>query len=123
MKQFLKFLLASILGFFISIFLIFFIFLVFSFAVVSSFSTPEIVSVEDNSILELQFDYQVPERSNYAPISNFSIFPSMGKTIGINDIVRLIEYSKTDDKINGILLDLDNLYIGGFTKINTIREA
>ena len=123
MKQFFKFLLASVLGFFVSLFLLIFVFFIFSFALISSFSSTEIVSIPDNSILELRLDYDVPERSSYEPISNFSIFPSMGKTIGLNDINRLIKNSKADERIKGIFLDLDNLFVGGLAKINSIRES
>jgi len=123
MKQFIKFVLASTIGFLISIFILTFIFFMFFFAVVSSFDSVESVTVYDDSVLELSFNYEIPERSSYEPIVNYSLFPSMGKTIGLNDINRLIKNAKTDSRIEGIYLDLDNFYAGGIAKINSIREA
>lgn len=123
MKQFFKFTFASILGFFISFFLLFVIFFLFSFAIVSSIDTTESVSISSNSVLELELDYIVPERSSYEPIVNFSMMPSIDKTLGLNDIIKLIAYAKDDSKIEGIYLNLNNFEVGGLSKINTIRKA
>lgn len=123
MKQFFKFTFASIVGFFISIFLLFVIFFLFSFALVSSIDTTESVSISNNSVLELELDYLVPERSSYEPIVSFSIMPSIDKTLGLNDITKLITYAKEDSKIEGIYLNLNNFEVGGLSKINTIRRA
>ncbi|MDX1701119.1 MAG: S49 family peptidase, partial [Melioribacteraceae bacterium] len=122
MKQFFKFLFASILGFFISLFILVFIFFIFSIALVSSFSKTETVSISDNTILELRLDYDLPERSSYEPV-NFSGIPRMSRTLGLNDLVKLINSAKNDERIKGIFIDLDNLRIGGLAKINTIRES
>jgi len=123
MKQFFKFTFASILGFFVSIFILMFIFFMITFALASSLSTVETVSIYENTILELHLNYEVPERSNYEPLVNFSIFPSMGKTLGLNDIKRIITHAKYDYNIEGIYLNLDDFYVGGLSKINSIREA
>ena len=123
MKQFLKFTFASILGFFISLFLLFIVFLIFSFALVSTFDTTESITVDNNSVLELKLNYEVPERSTYEPILSFSVMPAMSKTLGLNDITKLISYAKTDPKISGIFLNLDNFDVGGLSKIGTIRES
>jgi protease IV len=123
MKQFFKFTFASILGFFISLLLLLFIFFVFSFAIISSLDSVETVSISNNTILEIKLDYEVPERTSFEPIFSLSIIPSIDKTIGLNDITRIIEHAKGDHKIKGIYLDLDNFYVGGLAKINTIRDA
>ena len=123
MKQFFKFTFASILGFFTSLFLLFIVFLIFSFAIVSSFDSVESVSVSNNSVLELRLNYEVPERSTFEPILSFSVMPAMSKTLGLNDITKLISYAKTDPKIEGIFLDLDNFEVGSLAKIGTIRRS
>ncbi len=43
--------------------------------------------------------------------------------MGLNDITKLISYAKTDPKIEGIFLNLDNFEVGGLSKIRTIRES
>jgi protease IV len=123
MKQFFKFTFASMLGFFISLLLLLFIFFVFSFAIISSLDSVETVSISNNTVLEIKLNYEVPERTSFEPMFSFSIIPSMDKTIGLNDITRIIEHAKGDYKIKGIYLDLDNFYVGGLAKINTIRDA
>ena len=123
MKQFFKFTFASILGFFISLFLLFVLFFIFSFALISSFDNVESVTIYSDSVLELELNYEVPERSTYEPLVSFSAMPSMGKTLGLNDLNKLISYAKTDPKIEGILLNLDNFEVGGLSKIKSIRES
>jgi len=123
MKQFFKFTFASILGFFISLFLLSILFLIISFAAISSLDSVDTVSVADNTILELKLDYEVPERTTNEPNFSYSILPSLNKTIGLNDIIEVIENAKVDSKIKGIFINLDNLYIGGLAKINEIRNT
>ena len=123
MKQFFKFTFASILGFFISLFLLFVIFFLFSFAVISTLETTDSVTISSNTVLEIELDYSVPERSSFEPIVSFSLMPSLDKTLGLNDITKLISYAKEDSKIEGIYLNLDNFEVGGLSKINTIRKA
>lgn len=123
MKQFFKFMFASIIGFFISLFIITVFFFLFSIAIVSSFDSTETVSIAENSVLELKFDYEVPERTSLDPIIDYSVFPSIEKNIGLNDFAKVIKNAKTDRNISGIFLNLDNFYVGGLVKINTIRKA
>ncbi len=123
MKQFFKFTFASILGFFISLLLLFFFFLFFIFILTSTIDSTEKVTLKDNSILELKLDYEVPERSSTLPYFSYSVIPSISKTIGLNDLIESINHAKTDLKIKGIFLNLDNLYIGELVKINEIRNA
>lgn len=123
MKQFFKFMFASMLGFFISIFIIMFFFFLFSFAVISSFDSGDSVSITKNTVLELQLNYEVPERTSYEPIFSYTVIPSMERTIGLNDIIKLIHHAKNNHNIEGIFLNLDHLSVGGLTKITSIRKA
>jgi len=123
MKQFLKYTFAAMLGFLISAFIIIFFFFIFTFAIISSLDSAETVTISENTVLEIRLDYKVPERTNTKPSMGLSLLPSLRKTIGLNDIVRIINNAKVDNRVNGIFLDLDNLYVGGLSKINTIREA
>jgi protease-4 len=123
MKQFLKFTFASMLGFFLSLFFLMVIFLIFTFAILSTIKTTESVTVSSNTILELELDYEIPERTSTEPAFSFSNIPSFDKKIGMNDLVRLIDFAKDDPNIKGIYLNLDNVYVGSLTKINTIRNS
>lgn len=122
MKQFIKFTFASILGFFISIFLLFLISVFFLFIFVSSFDS-DTVKVVENSVIELNLNYELPERTTYDSPFKSSFIPSIEKIIGLNDIIKALENAKTDEKIIGIYLNLDDFVGGSLAKINSIRNA
>jgi len=115
MKQFFKFMFASMLGFFLSFVLIFFI-LVGIIASVVSLSGKETVTVPDKTILMLKFDQPVNDRSPSNPFSgfNFTNFKA-NKNIGLNEVIRTLRRAAEDKQISGILLDLDVLDMGSAT--------
>lgn len=123
MKQFFKFMFASMLGFFISMFLITLVIFVFMFAVISSLETEETVDVKDNSILEIKLDYELPERSAKDPSFNFGMIPSFENLVGLNDLLKSIKTAKNDKNIKGIFIDLDNFVSPGITKLSEIRNG
>ncbi|MFO8054080.1 MAG: signal peptide peptidase SppA [Bacteroidales bacterium] len=109
MKQFLKFTLASLVGTLLSLLIVFFI-LSGIIASIASLADKKVVQVEDNSFLHIKLDKPIPERTPKSPFSDFS-FSNIGgfdvkNIIGLNDIKKQIERAKTDDKIQGIYLDL-----------------
>jgi protease-4 len=123
MKQFFKFMFASIIGFFISLVLLFFFFLTISYFIVSSVEGNDTITISKNSILKIKLDFEVPERTQLIPVSSYFSIPSLEKTIGLNDIIKSIKKAKDDNKIEGIFIDLDNLIVGGLTKVDALRKA
>jgi protease-4 len=123
MKQFFKFTFASILGFFISLFLLFVIFFIFAFAAVSTIGTDETVLVQNNSLLEIKLDFTLLERTSNEPNISFGFMPSLKKTIGLNDLLASINNAKNDDKIRGIFLNLDNFNSPGLARLEEIRNS
>lgn len=119
MKQFFKYVLAGITAYLI----IFVLFLIVVFGMIAAFSGKEEVTVEDNSILKLSFNYNINDQDVEQPFNLFGgISPDMGKPVGLNEITASIRHAKTDKKIKGIFLDLN--FIGaGFAKIEEIRDA
>lgn len=113
---------ASIIGFFISLFILFFIFILFSAVIISSVDKTGTVSIAENTVLELDLNYEVPERTSYEPVSTFSLVPKLKKTLGLNDLTKVIKNAKDDEKISGIYINLDNLIIGGINKVNAVRD-
>ncbi len=90
-------------------------------AIVSS--TKKEVSLKSNSILQLQFDKEIPDRSSENPFENFDFAnfkPNI--TIGLTDILKNIRHAKTDANIRGIYLDL-SIIPAGFGAIEEIRNA
>ena len=122
MKQFFKFMFASMLGTILTLIIFFFIMLGI-IASILSFSKEEIVMVPDNCILHLQFDEPILDRSSKDPISLYD-FSSMSlkEKLGLNDILRNIEKAKNDPKIRGIYLDL-SMIPSGFATIEEIRNS
>lgn len=119
MKQFLKYTLATIVGVFIT-----FIFLgavlFFTFLGVVSSAGKNKVSVKQNSVLELNINYDVPERS---PNDFMAIFGNSDNTIlGLDELLPMISNAKTDPKIKGIFLKT-NLNNTGYATALEIRNA
>ena len=121
MKNFFKYLLASILGVFISFFLVFIVFFGILGAMMSSKDKP--VVVKENTLFHLTLDKQIIDRAQDNPFENFSppVFGQGGK-IGLNDILENIDKAAKDENIKGIFLDLSFLRAGMAT-IGEIREA
>ena len=123
MKEFFKFVFASMLGFILSIFVMVILIVVLIIGIVSTASNEAKVSVDKNSILHLSLDYPVTERTSKNPLENIDVFGfETEKNIGLNDILASIRVAKTDENIKGIYLDV--AYIeSGFATIEEIRNA
>lgn len=96
--KFLRNLLASVLGFFIALFLLF----VFFFAVASIVGAEEQIVVKSNSVLELDLSTPIKD---YAPKEDNPIAEALELTeekLALDKIINAIENAKTDDKIKGI---------------------
>ncbi|SNR67264.1 protease-4 [Lutibacter agarilyticus] len=96
--KFLRNLLASIIGSFIALGLIFVLFLL----VVVALSEDKEITVKENSVLVIKLDKTVKD---YAPKSEDpfdEIFGANNKRMGLNDILNAIENAKYDAKIKGI---------------------
>lgn len=122
MKQFFKFFFASVLGTFVTAIILFFI-LMGIFMSVLSYSEKETVDVKLNSILKIQLNEPIMDRTPVNPFANTTIF-NLETDIppGLNDILKNIKKAKNDKRIKGILLDLS--YISaGIATIEEIRDA
>lgn len=121
MKQFFKFVFASMVGVIIATLLLFVILIAGVTAVVSSSS--ETVEIKENTILHINLNIPIVERSASTPLDNLDIGPFKGeKSIGLNDILKSIKNAKDDDHIKGIYLDVSYL-MTGFATIEEIRDA
>ncbi|MFT5512672.1 MAG: protease-4, partial [Bacteroidia bacterium] len=91
MKQFLKYVLATITG----IFLLTFIFFIIFAGIISSTSKKQDVDVKDNSVLHLKLNYQIFDRPQNDPFDIFaaSLSGDMNRPIGLYDIVTSIQHA------------------------------
>lgn len=110
MKQFFKYMFATVAGIFLSIFLFLLLLAVIVGGIISSSSDEKYAKVEDNSILHITFENEIQDRSSNNPFENFDFnkFESRNP-FGLNDILNNIEKAETDEKIRGIFIDLTRL--------------
>lgn len=114
--NFLRNLLAAILGSLIALGIVFFMFMIF----ISLLNVEEVITVEDQSILELKTPYPIKDYSgvdNSAPFSGFG-----SKEQGLDDILHAIKVAKEDDKIEGISIN-SNYLMAGIAQTQAIRAA
>lgn len=120
MKEFLKYTFATILGLFVS-FLFLGLLLFFSVMSLIGSAGKETTSVKENSVLELNLDYDVQERTNedFAGIFDPN---GEGSILGLDQILLSINHAKSDPKIKGIYLKT-NISGTGYASILEIRNA
>ena len=122
MKQFFKFVLASMVGFLLTSIIITIIIILFIFGLIAS-SSDKTVDVDPNSVLQISLNYPITERTPNNPFSSLSFLGIDGeKTIGLNDILADIKKAKTDTDIKGIFLD-ESYTTSGQATIEEIRNA
>ncbi len=121
MKNFFTYLLASILGFFISGILLFLIMIGIIGGMMSS--SKKAVEVKENTVLYIDFNKQIVDRATNNPFQGFD-YMSMQPTssMGLNDILKAIENAKNDSKIKGIYMEFDAVGAGAAT-VDEIRNA
>lgn len=121
MQQFFKFVFASCLGVLLSLLVFSFLMIAFVGGAAASFSTKEPITVRPNSVLEVSFGPQIPEKTNnVSPQGGFSF--ETESIVGLFDMVEGIEHAKTDDDIKGIYLNVDGVP-GGMVTRSTLRDA
>lgn len=122
MKQFFKYVFATIVGIILTGFLgfIFLIFIISAF--VSSFSKVDVVTVKDNSFLYLDLNQSILERTPENNYSYEALFGANVKSIGFYDLLKGIKRAESDDKIKGIYIDVTAPQTGMAT-MREIREA
>lgn len=125
MKQFFKFMFASMLGFIISGVVLIFIFVaVLIGAISSSFDTKSsrTVEVKDKTVLHITMDQNIVDRGRDQDFDfSFPGFETRGR-LGLNQVLRNLEKASKDDKVSGIFLDFSNVSMG-MSSLDEIRQA
>ncbi len=117
MRQFLKYLLATLLGLFIFTFLGTIIFA----GIIGAASSKKDVTVAKNSVLKLDLNEPIRERSTENP---FAAFGGNGdaKVLGLVEIKEALKKAKDDDNIRGVYIDAQNPQAGWAT-LEEVRNA
>jgi protease IV len=116
MKQFFKFVFATIVGIIITTVL----FLIVCVGIIAAVSGDKTVDVSSNSILHIAFKANIPERTPDNPLTGLLGIDE--KVIGLDDILANIKKAKTDDHIKGIFLD-ESYMLSGQATTEEIRNA
>jgi protease-4 len=117
MLQFLKYVLATIVGIFLFSILFFMIFA----GIGTALSSEEKVVISDKSVLKLDLNKTIQEIGVENPFSDLG-GPFGGEEVtGLNDILDAIKYAKTDDNIKGIYLQSDAT-ASGWAMLEEIRN-
>jgi len=108
MKDFLKIMLASAIGFIIAQVILSLIAMLLFFGMIGSFvgsMSAEKFTLQENSVLNLRLDGSITERTPEQDPFTSMIGADYPSVMGLNDIVGAIRKAKNDDKIKGIYLD------------------
>jgi len=123
MREFFKYLFASMLGFFLSMIIIFIVCFVIVVGVISSINNDKTVIVSNNSVLFLNLDQAITERTPKNPFGSLPIVGSEEKDgIGLNDFLKSVQRAKTDDNIKCIYLNVSSPN-AGFATLREVRNA
>lgn len=119
MKDFLKYVLATIVGIICTGFIMgmmsLFMFIVMA---ISSSDTP---SVKDGSVLRIQLSGTLNERAKENPFAQY-LNSDIAQTQGLDDIISAIKTAQTNDKISGIYLEGGTL-ISDMATAQELRKA
>jgi protease-4 len=127
MKQFFKFMFASLLGTLISLFVLLLVGVmiiggIFTAALSDLDKSNQVTKVKENSVLHITLDQPIVDRG---PEEHFSIdfggFKSTSE-IGLNEIIANIEKASLDENIKGIYLDVD-VVPAGMATTTELRNA
>jgi protease-4 len=123
MREFFKYVFATVLGVVISFFLIILVSVLIIVGFVSSIETDKTVPVSKNSVLFMNLDQGIVERS---PDDTFANFPLVGgngeKSIGFNDLIKALQSAKTDDDIKCIYINVSSPN-AGYATMTEVRNA
>lgn len=122
MKQFFKFMFASMLGTILTLGVVFLLLIGIIVSAVS-FSSKEEVIVSENTILHIKLEGMVTDRSFDNPIQGFDFNAMKNKyEPGLNEILTNLKKAKTDPNIKGIYLDLGDVQ-AGISLLEEIRNG
>ena len=118
MKAFFKNVLASLTGFILGLVLIFLFFLAVIATAIATTDKDE--SIENNTVLELRLNGDIPERFQQSPLDELG-GDANNAGIGLDHVLFGLDKAAKDKKIKGIYLRCD-LYTGGMGTADEIRE-
>ncbi|WP_437918257.1 signal peptide peptidase SppA [Sphingobacterium sp. LRF_L2] len=123
MKSFFKYVLATITGIGIVVFLCLVLLVGFVINAVEQMGSSKDADVPAKAILYVSLNHEITERTSENPLEGLNV-PGYGemKSLGLNDILSRIAAAKGDDRIKGIYLN--PTYVNtGMASLKEIRDA
>jgi protease-4 len=124
MKQFFKYVLATMTGLLFAFILSVLILIIIGVSIIGAASSKDkTFKVKTNSVLHLNFSSAVMERTPNNPFKDFNFSSFSGnKQIGLNDILENIKKAETDPDVKGIYMDMSSVP-AGIATIEEMRNA
>ena len=130
MKQFLKYVLATITGIVLSTFVLLFLFFLIIIGIIAGASKEKKAQVANNAVLHLNFTEPLIERTPVNPFRRGSMVAQgaswlgdfMPKGFGSHDLIKDIQSAASDPRIRGIFIDAD-VVPAGIATVEEIRNA
>ncbi|MDF2447861.1 MAG: signal peptide peptidase SppA, type [Bacteroidota bacterium] len=86
-------------------------------------NSPQVYRPTENSVLRIDLDGEIKERSVKNPFGNMDLGPFMEKSsLGLNDIIENLRKAKDDKNIKGIYLEISDP-VAGFATLEEVRNA
>ncbi|GAA4417294.1 signal peptide peptidase SppA [Nibrella viscosa] len=120
MRQFLKYVLATIVGLLLFSFISFM--LLFGIASVISMASDKQVSVSEKSVLKLDLDNPIREIGEDNPFAELLPFTSDGNVMGLIELRKALANAKADPNIKGIYLKTESPQ-AGWASLEEVRNA
>lgn len=123
MREFFKYVFATVVGVVVSLVLFLIFFVVLIVGIVKSSLNEDKVNVSNNSVLFLNLDQAITERTADDRFSKLPVVGSDGnKSIGFNDMARALHEAKTDNNIKCIYINVTSPQ-AGFATMREVRNA
>ncbi|MBY0244122.1 MAG: signal peptide peptidase SppA [Sphingobacteriaceae bacterium] len=123
MKDFFKYVLATMVGIVLSSIVMVLVSIIFIVSLVAIFSDDKETQVSENSVLHLNLDQSITERT---PENSLKGLPFMddeeSKSIGFLDVIKSLQKAKTDPNIKCVYLTVSNPN-AGFATLREVRNA
>jgi len=119
MKQFAKYVLATITGLFLCLIVLFII--IFSTVAAIGSSASKSTEVAENSILEISIKNNIVDRSNDNELAYLLAGGEDVSSTSLEDVKNALEKAKNDKNIKGIFLKI-GFFEGGFASIQEMRQ-
>lgn len=122
MRAFFKYVFATVVGIVISVFILGILFAIIISGMIASIGSSEPTVVKNNSVLYLDLDQPITERTQKSLAGIPIIGAGDNKGIGFYDIIKALKHAKNDDKVEAVFVNVSSPQAGMATLLE-VRNA